>query len=106
MAQQASRGRVSTELRLDLLLGRKVLTANNRVLGRIEEFVAEKRNGTWEVLTFIVGPIGLIERLGIGLRLVIGTARPHGYAVQWDQLDLTNARRPRLTCPVDQLRRL
>jgi sporulation protein YlmC with PRC-barrel domain len=97
---------MTTELRLDWLLGRKVMTANNRVLGRIEEFVAEERNGTLEVMTFIVGPIGLIERLGIGLRLLIGTVRPRGYAVQWDQLDLTNAHRPRLTCPVDQLRRL
>jgi hypothetical protein len=97
---------MSTALRLDRLLGRKVLTGNNRVLGRVEEFCAEKHGSAWLVVEFMVGPIGLIERFGLGMRLVLGTARPRGYAVRWDQIDLTNLQRPRLSCPVEELRRL
>jgi len=106
MGVQNSRCTVTATLRLDRLLGRKVLTANNRSLGRLEEFRAERRGSAWVVTEYVIGSAGLLERLDLGVRLVLGIARPRGFIARWDQLDLTNPDRPRLTCSVDDLARL
>ena len=94
---------MSTGIRLDRLVGREVHTANNRRLGRLEEFRAERRGKDWYVSEYVVGTAGLLERLGLGLRLILGLERGAGYVVRWDQLDLSNADHPRLTCPVAEL---
>jgi hypothetical protein len=94
-----------TAIRLDRLVGRTVWTADNRALGRLEECRAVRRGTEWMVTEWLIGPAGLLERLGLGAQLVVGTNRPPGFIVRWDQLDLTNPDRPRLTCTVDELRR-
>ncbi len=97
---------MSVEVRLDRLLGREVLTGNNRRLGRIEEFRAEAHDGTCEIHAFVIGVAGLYERLGLGMkRLLFGPAHD-GYLVRWDQIDLSDPDRPRLTCSVEELSRL
>jgi|SRR5690349_14120874 hypothetical protein len=96
---------MSTSLRLDLLVGRVVRTANNRRLGRLEEFRAERHGHAWIISEYVVGTAGLLERLGLGVRLVLGLPRARGWAVRWDQLDLSNPDRPRLRCSVEELRR-
>jgi hypothetical protein len=96
---------MSTGIRLDRLVGREVHTANNRRLGRMEEFRAEPRGDAWFISEYVVGTAGLLERLGLGVRLVLGLKRGRGYVVRWDQLDLSNPERPRLTCAVADLRR-
>lgn len=96
---------MSASLRLDRLLGRRVYTANHRPFGRIEEFRAEPRGGHWVVTAYVVGALGLVERLGVGARLVLGLGRAGGYVVRWDQLDLTHPERPRLTCSIADLER-
>jgi len=93
-------------LRLDRLLGRVVLTANNRRLGRIEELRAERRNGEWVVVAYVIGAAGLLERLGVGARLLAGLERRRGFVARWDQLDLSSPERPRLSCSIDALTRL
>ena len=93
-------------VRLDRLLGRRVLTANNRSLGRVQEFHAERRGSDWIVTEFVIGGAGLAEPLGLGARLILGAARPSGYVARWDQLDLTNPDRPRVTCPIEDLKRI
>ena len=97
---------MTDELRLDRLIGRRVLTANNRPFGRIEECRAEERASGWAITEWVIGPAGLLERLGMGTRLVLGIAEGRGYIARWDQLDLSNPDRPRLSCPVDELRQL
>lgn len=99
---------MTTELRLDRLVGRQVLAANNRPLGRLEEFRVERDGSDWVVIEYIIGVAGLLERLGLGARLVIGLAniRRRGFIARWNQLDLTNPERPRLTCPIDDLKTL
>jgi hypothetical protein len=94
-----------TSIRLDRLLGREVRAANNRRLGRLEEFRAERREDTWEVTEYVIGVAGLLERLGLGARLILGMKPPGGYIVRWNQLDLSNPDRPKLTCSVDELTR-
>jgi len=93
-------------VRLDRLLGRCVLAANNRSIGRIEEFRAERQGAGWVVTAYSIGTAGLWERLGLGARLLFGAARSRGYVARWDQLDLSNPDAPRLRCPVEELDRL
>jgi hypothetical protein len=97
---------VTRSLRLDRLVGRRVLTANNQSLGRLEECRVERHGSGWVVTEWIVGPAGLSERLGLGARLVLGTRRGRSFIVRWDQLDLTDPDRPRLSCAVEELQRL
>ena len=94
------------ELRLDRLLGRRVLGRNNEVVGRLEEFRAQKRGSGIIVAEFVIGKAGLVERLGVGVRLLIGRYQGHGYIARWDQLDISDADHPRLRCTLEELRKL
>jgi len=93
-------------VRLDRVLGRRVLAVSNRTVGRIEEFRAERQGSGWVVMAYTIGAAGLWERLGLGVRLGYGAGKRHGYIARWDQLDLSNPDVPRLRCPVDELERL
>src|SRR5689334_10852551 len=93
-------------LRLDSLIGREVWTADDRKVGRLEEGRAERRGGAWVITEWMIGPAGLFERLGISARSVVSGRRRRGYIARWDQLDLRNPTRPRLSCPVSELRRI
>ena len=94
-----------TDVRLDRLLGREVYAANNRRLGRLEEFRAKREGAAWIVTEYVIGTAGLLERLGLGVWLILGVKRGSGYVARWDQLDLSNADRPMLTCPIYELQR-
>ena len=96
---------MNTTMRLDRLLGRRVLTANNRPLGRLEEFRTERQGAAWVVTGCVIGPAGFLERLGLGVRLVLGLKHGGGFVARWDQLDLTNPERPRLSCRIEDLTR-
>ena len=93
------------ELRLDRLLGRRVLSGNNRSVGRLEEFRAEMRGRDCVITAYVIGVAGLFERLGVGAKLLIGR-RGGGYLARWDQLDISDPDHPRLTCPVEELETL
>jgi hypothetical protein len=84
------------EVRLDRLLGRQVMGANNRPVGRIEEFRAEARGTRYVVSEYAIGPGGLMERLGVGVKAVFGR-RGGGYLAGWDQIDISDPDHPRLT---------
>jgi hypothetical protein len=96
---------MSAEVHLDRLLGRQVLAGNNRPIGRLEEFHASIENGRCEIREFAIGVAGLSERLGVGVKLLFGRSGG-GYIARWDQLDLSDPQRPRLTCPVEELQKL
>ena len=91
------------EVRLDLLIGRQVLAGNNRRVGRLEEFRAEVRDGACVVTEMVIGVAGLLERLGLGVKMVLGKKRG-GYVARWDQIDLSDPTHPPLTCSVTELR--
>jgi hypothetical protein len=93
------------ERRLDRLLGRRVLAANDRLVGRLEEFRAERRGDDYVITDYVIGVGGLIERLGVGLRLIFGRSGS-SYLAHWDQIDLTDPDRPRLRCAIADLRQL
>jgi hypothetical protein len=96
---------MSAHVHLDRVLGRRVLAANNRSIGRIEECRAERRGAGWVVMAYVIGPAGLWERLGLGVRLVFGRDSARGYVARWDQVDISNPASPRLLCSVDELQK-
>ena len=95
-----------TELRLELLLGRAVHDRDGHVVGRIQEFGAEREGEHWVVTQYHLGPAGLLERLAVRHLNWMPGRGPHGYVVRWDQLTLDDPERPRLTCDLDELREI
>jgi len=97
------------EIRLEHLLGRRVIDRRGRVVGRIEEVHAEREDGEWIVREYVLGVGGLVERLAAGdlvVSLLGGFApEPQRHIVPWDALDLSDAERPRLTRPLAELPR-
>jgi len=92
------------ELRLDRLVGRQVLAVNNKPMGRLEEFRAEKHGRGLTIGEYVIGAAGLFERLGVGVKLLLGR-QLGGYVARWDQLDISDPEHPRLTCAIEELRR-
>ncbi len=93
-------------VRLDRALGRKVLAKNGRSIGRLEECCAETIGNEWVVTEYVIGSAGLLDRLHLGVRLLFGGKRQHGFVARWDQLSLAEPERPVLLCPITELRRL
>lgn len=93
------------EIRLDRLLGRRVLLGKNQSVGRLEEFRVEAQRDSYVVTEYVIGEAGLLERLGVGFRLLFGK-HGGGYVARWDQLDISDPETPRLTCRVEELRTL
>jgi len=92
------------EIRLDRLLGRNVRDTNGRRIGRLEEFRAESPGQGIVIAAYVIGAAALLERLGAGLRLLVGS-HVRGYVARWDQLDISDPDHPRLTCAVKELER-
>jgi sporulation protein YlmC with PRC-barrel domain len=90
-------------MRAEQLLNRRVRAKNGRVVGRIEELRVEARGNRYEVTAYVLGPGGLLERLAIIGHRLLGR-RVHAVVARWDQVDLTQPERPRLTCDRAELR--
>jgi len=93
------------EVRLELLLGRKVWDAAGECVGRIEEVRAELDGADYVVREYHVGSLAGWERL-FGGRLARSVLRTvsrgrvwRGYRVAWSDLDLTDPARPRVSRP-------
>jgi hypothetical protein len=98
------------ELQVQQLLGRKARDPDGQVVGRIEEFVVENRNGEFLLIEYHLGPAAFVERLlGGAAQLPFLRWLPHGertvYRVSWNQLDTRDVARPRVTARRSQLQR-
>jgi hypothetical protein len=91
------------EIRLEALIGRQLLGGNNQPLGRIEEFRAQVTARGCVVREVVIGVHGLLERLDLGARLVVGARTNHARIARWDQIDFSNPLKPRLVVDVDLL---
>ena len=96
------------EIHLELLIGKKVFALNGKSLGRLEEARAELNNrGDAFVAEFLIGSYGILERLSVWRigRAILRTVhmRRRGYRVRWEQLDLSDPKRPQLKCAVEDL---
>jgi hypothetical protein len=90
-------------IHLEQLLGRNVVDANGKHVGRIEEAIAEKRDGEWIVTTFLVGRFGIAERFSVHhfgtflLRLFgAHSVSPKADRIPCEKLDLSDPEQPRL----------
>ena len=88
---------------LETLIGRTVWTLDDRRLGRLEDGRIAFVGDDWVIGEWIIGPAGLLERFGVSARLLIGVHPGAGYVARWNQLNVDDPQRPRLTCPVSEL---
>jgi hypothetical protein len=75
---------------------------NNRVAGRLHEVRVERKGDSWVVTQYVLGPIGLFERLQLSIFLLVGHVRRPSVA-RWDQVDISDPERPRLRCSLEEL---
>ena len=100
------------EVQLDDLIGRRVRDPEDCSVGRIEEVLAEIQDGECLVREYHLGAYAVLERFAafsIGrtiLRLLPHKRTWRAYRARWDQLDLSDAERPRLRCALDDLEKL
>jgi hypothetical protein len=86
-------------VRVEDLIGKRVVALNGRRIGHLEEIRANSR---FEVQDVLLGAGALLERLSAYLPWRAGHRRT--LVVRWDQIDLTDPQRLRLTCAVDEIR--
>jgi sporulation protein YlmC with PRC-barrel domain len=97
------------EAHVELLLGRPVVDADGRKLGRLEEIRAVAHGGQLYVSQYLVGRYGLAARLTSAsllprvLHLVGVGRRRSGYLVPWTWMDLSDPAHPRVTRPLRDL---
>ena len=97
------------EIHLELLIGKQVFALNGRSIGRLEEVRAElNTRGHCFVTEFLVGSYAFLERLsawrmGRVIMRTLHLRQKAGYRVRWEQLDLSDPRRPRLLCEIEEL---
>jgi len=96
----------SAALPLDVIVGRKIFAENGQSVGRLEECRGEQRGTKLVITEYVIGVAGLLERLGLGVRLVLGRHKGRGFLARWDQLDISDPDCLRLTCAIGELRRL
>jgi hypothetical protein len=103
---------MTRRVRLERLLGTKVYDSTGRKAGRIEEVVARVAAEGCLVESYLLGRQGLLARLSVpGLAgALIGLAGAYGgptdRTVPWHLMDLTDPRRPRLRCTLEDLKAL
>ena len=98
------------EVKLELLLGRRVVDSDGEGVGLIEEVLADRNGDELLVTHYLVGRYGLFERfsiyhVGIGVLRYLGSRAQsaHPHRIPWDKLDLSDPHHPRLTCPINEL---
>jgi hypothetical protein len=97
------------EIRLECLLGTRVIDADGRRVGRIEEVHGRPAGDEILVTDFVLGAAGLVERLALGpiLSGILGRLYrgPDRYTVAREDVDLTDPERPRLRRRLEELER-
>ena len=99
------------EVRLELILGRKVRDPSGAVVGRLEEVVVEDGGGRRLITEFHVGKYAALERLmggtlGRSLLRFGGRRARRGFIVPWELMDLRDPQDLRITQPASALREI
>jgi hypothetical protein len=89
---------------VELLLGRRVRDADDKVIGRILAIGADRRGVVEE---FRLGPAALLSVLGISAAHIVGwPLSREPLRVPWQQLDLSDPEHPRLRCMLEELKKM
>jgi hypothetical protein len=102
---------MTDSLRLELILSQRVRALNGRVIGRLEEVIAETEGDTCYVNEYLIGAYGWVERLAAWpvarelFRLLRLARRNCGFRVHWNQLDVNDPSNLRLRCKISELER-
>lgn len=98
------------DMHVELLIGAKVRDVDGNVVGRIEEFRARNAEKGCVVESYLIGASALIERLS-AWTLVRPIARSlharklyYVYDVPWQDMDLSDPKRPKLRIAKGELR--
>ena len=92
------------EIRVELLIGKKVFDSNGELLGRLEEIHSRPEGKDLVFEEYLVGTYGLLERLSvIPLRIpllpFISSKKVQPlYKIPWDRLDLSDPENLRAKC--------
>lgn len=98
------------EVNVELLLGAKVYDVNGEKAGRIEELRAEQEGQACRVNSYLIGTSALVERLSawtLVRPIKRGLKARHVYSVYevpWQDMDLSNPKRPTLRIARKDLR--
>jgi len=98
------------DINVELLLGTKVYDANGEKVGRIEEFRAEQDGDSCRVEAYLIGASAVIQRLSAWtlvrpIQRVLRSRKIYSvFEVRWQDMDLSDPRRPRLRIASKDLR--
>lgn len=76
------------------LIGAPVHDLDGHVLGRIFDVRAEDRDGELEIVEYHVGTAAMLHRVGLSALHLVGVNRFSPRRIPWDQLDVSDPRRP------------
>ena len=99
-------------IHLEDLVGRKILDPSGQCAGRIEEVIVRRKDGKYLVAEIHLGRRALIERLSItGISMFFASSlgahrHPASHKAKWEQVDLSDPRRPKLKCDIKELEEL
>jgi hypothetical protein len=93
-----------TYVRLETLLGKEVIDAQGRKVGRILSVTGVTEGPQCFVSEYLLGTGALLARLGIVTARLVGLRWNHGpKRIPWQMMDLSDPDHPRLTVPREQL---
>jgi len=100
------------DIKVELLVGTKVHDVDGTKVGRIEEIRVEQKGQDLVVEAYLIGASALIERLSARtlvrpIRRLLRTRHVYSvYEVPWQDLDLTDPKRPVVRIAKRDLQRL
>jgi sporulation protein YlmC with PRC-barrel domain len=95
---------------IELLVGTKVYDLNGEKVGRIEEFRAEEDGDACRIEAYLIGASALIARLSAWtlvrpIKRALKTRKVYSvFEVPWQEMDLSDPKRPRLKVARKDLR--
>jgi hypothetical protein len=87
-------------IRLEDLIGSRVVDANGRTVAHVVEVRSERHAGEHQIVAYLLGTGAVLERWSLTAGFF---GKPKKLVARWDQLDISDPRRPRLTCPFDEI---
>jgi PRC-barrel domain len=95
---------------IELLVGAKVYDANGEKVGRIEEIRAEEDGDACRIEAYLIGASALVDRLSAWtlvrpIERALKTRNIYSvFEVRWQEMDLSDPKRPRLKVAKKDLR--